>query len=182
MGKTDKQTPKDIARMIRVDHAGEHGAVHIYRGQLAVFDRLADKRDTAELIRHMQQQEQEHLETFDRLINERRIRPTALAPAWEAAGFLLGATTALMGEKAAMACTAAVEEVIDDHYAEQIDSLTATGEEKELVKTITKFRADEADHRDTALNHGAEQTPGYQLMRNVIRTGCQIAIKVSEKI
>ena len=108
----------------------------------------------------MAEQEQRHLKTFDRLVNERRVRPTALEPVWRVAGFALGAATALMGEKAAFACTAAVEEAIDEHYAAQIEALGDS--DPALKKTVEDFRADEAAHRQTALDHGAEQAPGYQ--------------------
>src|ERR1700753_2374490 len=114
-------SPVDIEAMIRVDHAGEYGAVRIYEGQLAVLKRR--KRASVETIPHMADQEQRHLKTFDKLVNERRVRPTALEPVWRMAGFALGAVTAAMGEKAAFACTAAVEEVIDEHYASQVAAL-----------------------------------------------------------
>ncbi len=171
--------------MLRVDHAGEYGAVRIYDGQRAVFAALPGKEKTCALIDHMAEQEQAHLETFDKLLNEHKIRPTILGPVWHAAGYGLGVVTALMGEKAAMACTAAVEEVIDDHYARQIETLqqdATRGENNELLNTIEGFRADEAAHRETALNHGAAEAPGYELMRAVIRFGCQTAIRISEKI
>jgi ubiquinone biosynthesis monooxygenase Coq7 len=162
--------------MIRVDHAGEYGAVRIYEGQLAVLG----KRGSADLIRHMAEQEQRHLKTFDRLVNERKVRPTALEPLWRVAGYALGLGTALMGEKAAFACTAAVEEAIDEHYASQIAEL---GErDPELKSTVEDFRADEAAHRQTALDHGAEQAPGYKLLSETIKAGCRIAIKLSERI
>ncbi len=174
-----------LETMLRVDHAGEYGAVRIYEGQRAVFAALPGKEKTCALIEEMAEQEQAHLDTFDKLLNQHQIRPTLLGPLWHAAGFSLGVVTALMGEKAAMACTAAVEEVIDDHYASQIETLrqdAARGENTELLETIESFRADEAAHRDTALNHGAEDAPGYQLMRSVIRFGCQTAIRISERI
>src|ERR1700760_3675582 len=142
-------SPTDTEAMIRVDHAGEYGAVRIYQGQLAVLKNSA----AADTIRHMAEQEERHLKTFDRLVNERRVRPTALEPVWRVAGFALGAATALMGEKAAMACTAAVEEVIDEHYAGQIAKL-GDGD-KELKSTVADFRADEIAHRDEALAQGA---------------------------
>ena len=131
--------------MIRVDHAGEYGAVRIYEGQLAVLKRRRAAR-SVETIQHMADQEQRHLKAFDRLVNERRVRPTALEPVWRIAGFALGAATAALGEKAAFACTAAVEEVIDEHYAAQIAAL----EDKDpaLKATVEDFRADEAAHRD----------------------------------
>src|ERR1700761_5409438 len=166
----------DVEAMIRVDHAGEYGAVRIYEGQLAVLK----GRASADTIRHMAEQEQHHLKTFDRLVNERKVRPTALEPVWRLAGFALGMGTALVGEKAAFACTAAVEEAIDEHYAQQIADL---GErDPALKKTVEEFRAEEAEHRQTALDHGAEQAHGYQLMRDVIKAGCRVAIKLSEKI
>ena len=170
-----------LEEMIRVDHAGEHGAVRIYDGQLAVFDKIPGMEKTAALIRHMAEQEEEHLTHFDRLIVERNIRPTAFGPLWEVAGFTLGAVTALMGEKAAMACTAAVETEIDAHYAAQLDELE-NGADDDLRTTIEKFRADEAAHRDTAMENGAEETPGYEMMSQLIRFGCRVAIRASEKI
>ena len=166
----------DIEAMIRVDHAGEYGAVRIYEGQLAVLK----GRASAQTIRHMAEQEQHHLKTFDRLVNERRVRPTALEPVWRVAGFALGAATALMGEKAAFACTAAVEEAIDEHYASQIEALG--DQDPALKKTVEDFRADEAVHRQTALDNGAEKTPGYRFLSEAIKAGCRVAIKLSEKI
>jgi 3-demethoxyubiquinol 3-hydroxylase len=177
-----KERPKapgagvDTESMIRVDHAGEYGAVRIYEGQLAVLG----KRGSAQTIRHMAEQEQHHLKAFDRLVNERKVRPTALEPLWRVAGFALGAGTALLGEKAAFACTAAVEEAIDAHYAEQIAALG--DRDPELKQTVENFRAEEAEHRQTALDHGAEQAPGYKLLSEAIKAGCRIAIKLSEKI
>ncbi len=166
----------DVAAMIRVDHAGEYGAVRIYEGQLAVLG----SKPAGETIRRMAAEEQRHLRTFDRLIVERRVRPTALEPVWRVAGFALGAATALMGEKAAMACTAAVEEVIDEHYAGQIAKL-GDGD-KELKSTVADFRADEIAHRDEALAQGAEQAPGYRLLSETIKAGCRIAIALSTRI
>jgi len=170
---------KDIESMIRVDHAGEYGAVRIYDGQLAVLDALNRNSPAADAIRKMAQQEERHLKTFDRLINERKVRPTALEPVWRLAGFALGAATALMGEKAAMACTAAVEEVIDEHYAGQLDRLSG---DTELKKTVTNFRNDEIAHRDEALLHGAEDARGYRLISEAIKGGCRLAICLSERI
>lgn len=166
-----------VERMIRVDHAGEYGAARIYRGQLDV---LGDRHPMTATIRHMEDQEQRHLETFDKLILDRNVRPTALAPLWHVAGYALGAATALMGPKAAMACTAAVEDAIDEHYATQIEELGE--DEAELKATITEFRADEAEHRTTALEHGAEETPGYGLMSAGIKAGCRVAIWLSERV
>ena len=180
-----KRTPKrpgvrkpGIEAMIRVDHAGEHGAVRIYDGQLAVFGKREATKRAAATIQEMAAQEQAHLKTFDRLIAERNVRPTAFAPVWNAAGFALGAVTALMGEKAAMACTEAVEEVIDEHYAKQ----EAVLDDQELKRTVTKFRADEIRHRDTAIEHGAREAPGYALLSRAIKAGCRLAIRLSERI
>ncbi len=173
---------KRLAEMIRVDHAGEHGAVRIYDGQLAIFGKVKGMEKTADLIRHMAEQEQEHLNHFDKLIVERQVRPTALGAFWDIAGFTLGAATALMGEKAAMACTAAVETQIDAHYAAQLEELAASGAYDDLQKTIEKFRADEAEHKQTALDEGASEAPGYELMTKIIPFGCRTAISVSEKI
>jgi ubiquinone biosynthesis monooxygenase Coq7 len=173
------QTP-DIESMIRVDHAGEYGAVRIYEGQLAVLGRRKGAEQSAEMIRHMAEQEQHHLKTFDRMVNERRVRPTALEPVWRVAGFALGFGTALMGEKAAFACTAAVEEAIDEHYAAQLEALGDS--DPALKQTVTDFRADEAAHRQTALDQGAEAAPGYKFLSEAIKAGCRVAIKLSEKI
>jgi ubiquinone biosynthesis monooxygenase Coq7 len=162
--------------MIRVDHAGEYGARRIYEGQLAVLG----NGEAGKQIRHMYQQELRHLETFDRLMAERRVRPTALQPLWHLAGFALGATTALLGEKAAMACTVAVEEVIDEHYAGQVAALGH--EEAALKDTLEEFRADELEHRDLALAHGAGAAPGYEVLSTAVKTGSRLAIWLSERI
>jgi 3-demethoxyubiquinol 3-hydroxylase len=169
----------ETAAMIRVDHAGEYGAVRIYEGQLAVFGERPQTQKTAAIIRRMAAQEQDHLKAFDKLVNDRKVRPTALEPIWRLAGFALGATTALMGEKAAMACTAAVEEVIDEHYARQIERLDA---DPELKAKVEQFRNDEIEHRNEALSHGAEQATGYKLLSESIKAGCRLAIKLSERI
>jgi ubiquinone biosynthesis monooxygenase Coq7 len=165
-----------IQRMIRVDHAGEYGAARIYAGQLAILGRSAK----ADLLRHMQQQEQEHLDTFNSVLADRHVRPTALLPFWHLAGFALGAATAALGERAAMACTVAVEETIDAHYTAQINRLADT--DAPLRGTLEKFRADEREHRDIALANEAEQAPGYRLLSAAIRTGCRIAIRLSERL
>lgn len=162
-------------RMIRVDHAGEYGAARIYAGQIAAL-----RRGDKDLLRHMAEQEQAHLRTFNAMVAERRVRPTALLPLWHVAGFVLGAVTAAMGEQAAMACTVAIEETIDEHYTTQINALGDS--DPELRDALVRFRADERDHRDIGLAHGAEQAPGYRLMTSAIRTGCRIAIKLSERI
>ena len=172
----DPTDAQRIARMIRVDQAGEFGAKRIYEGQLAV---LGDTR-VAPVLRHMAEQEREHLATFDRLIAERQVRPSALSPVWHVAGFALGAGTALLGEKAAMACTVAVEEAIDEHYAAQRDALPE-GEE-ELAGIIERFRQEELEHRDTGLDHGAEQAPAYRVLSAAIKTGTRAAIWFAERI
>lgn len=165
-----------VERILRVDHAGEYGAKRIYDGQLAVLGKSA----AAPTIRHMAQQEQAHLDAFDRLLPERRVRPTLLSPLWHVGGFALGAATALLGEKAAMACTEAVEEVIDEHYARQIEKLGEA--EPELRGTIEQFRADEITHRDTARAEGAAEAPGYELLSKGIRAITRGAIWLSERV
>src|SRR5579863_10699543 len=165
-----------IARMIRVDHAGEYGAKRIYAGQLAVLGR---SRKAAE-IRRMAEQEERHLAAFDRLLRERRERPTALSPLWHVAGFALGAATALMGERAAMACTVAVEEVIDEHYRDQLATLGDA--DAGLAAIVADFRADEIEHRHTALKHGAADTPGYSVLSAAIKAGSRLAIWLSTRI
>jgi ubiquinone biosynthesis monooxygenase Coq7 len=172
----DPMVAEITERMIRVDHAGEYGATRIYAGQLAVLGR-GGKGD---VLRHMQAQEQEHLRAFNAMVADRRVRPTALLPLWHLAGFALGAVTAALGEKAAMACTVAVEESIDAHYAAQLETLGDT--EPELRKTVAQFRAEELEHRDIGLEHGAEQAVGYRLLSRVIKAGCRAAIAISERV
>jgi ubiquinone biosynthesis monooxygenase Coq7 len=172
----DTSAATEIARIIRVDHAGEYGAARIYAGQLAVLGR----RESAPVLHEMQEQERQHLDRFAELIVQRRVRPTALLPLWHIAGFALGAATAALGERAAMACTVAIEEVIDAHYAGQIDKLDES--EAPLRSTLTSFRQDELAHRDVGLQHGAEQAPGYRLMSAAIKAGCRLAIRISERI
>jgi ubiquinone biosynthesis monooxygenase Coq7 len=166
--------------MVRVDHAGEFGAVRIYEGQLAVLRGRPGMDQTVAEIEHMAAQEDVHLETFDRMVVERGVRPTALAPVWHATGFALGAATALLGPKAAMACTAAVETEIDNHYASQLKELE--GKDPELTGFVEKFREEEIEHRDHALASGAEDAPAYPLLSRAIRFGCRAAIRLSEKI
>lgn len=166
-----------VARMIRVDQAGEYGAMRIYQGQLAV---LKGRRASAATVAHMAEQERAHLAAFDALMVARKVRPTALAPFWHVAGFALGAATALLGEKAAMTCTSAVEEVIDRHYSEQAAKLGP--DEAELKATIEAFRADEVAHRDTALAHGAEADPAQRLLAEGIKAATRLAIKLAERI
>ncbi|MDB5417335.1 MAG: ubiquinone biosynthesis protein [Phenylobacterium sp.] len=169
-----------LAEILRVDHAGELGAVHIYRGQRAVLGEAPGQARIAGQLAEMEAHEAEHLARFDRLLTERRVRPTAMAPVWRLAGFALGAGTALMGEKAAHACTEAVETVIEAHYAGQIAELE--GREPELAAELSRFRAEELAHRDQAVAEGAREAPGYALLSAVIRTGCRAAIKISEKL
>jgi 3-demethoxyubiquinol 3-hydroxylase len=163
-------------RMIRVDHAGEYGATRIYAGQLSVLGRGAK----GDILRRMQAQEQHHLRTFNDLIADRRVRPTVLLPFWHVAGFALGAVTAALGERAAMACTVAVEEAIDDHYSAQLETLADS--EPSLRQVVEQFRAEELEHRDIALEHGATQAVGYRFLSRAIKAGCRAAIAVSERI
>ena len=167
----------DIGSMIRVDQAGEYGATRIYCGQLAV---LGARQPAARAIARMQSQEERHLRRFDEMLVERGLRPTLLQPVWHAAGYALGAVTALMGPSAAMACTAAVETEIDRHYSEQRRALG--GAEPALDATIAEFQADELEHRDTAIAAGAESAFGYPLLSGLIRAGCRFAIHLSKRI
>ena len=170
-------TPRKLLeRIVRVDHAGEFGAARIYDGQLAIMGR-GPKGD---LIRHMKAQEQHHLDTFAGLVATRRVRPTLLLPLWNIAGFALGAVTAAMGDRAAMACTVAVETAIDEHYAEQAAALGE--DEAPLRATIERFRAEEEEHKEIGLDNEAELAPAYRLMSAVIKVGCKVAIKVSERV
>lgn len=166
-----------IDRMIRVDHAGEYGATRIYAGQLAVMGNRAPH--SAE-VEHMAEQEAAHKARFDALLAQRGVRPTALQPFWDVAGFALGAATALVGPEAAMACTAAIEEEIDRHYTQQLDELGE--DEPELAATIREFRDDERAHRAAALAAGAERAPAYPLLSGAIRLGCRMAIRLAERI
>jgi len=165
-----------LEEIIRVDHAGEYGATRIYDGQIAIFGKNSKIGKT---IQHMADQEQEHIEKFNDLILEHRVRPTALLPLWNIAGFTLGATSALMGEKVAMACTVAVEKVIGEHYRKQQNLLE--DDHKELKRTIAKFEKDELEHHDIGIAHDAEQTPGYTVLSKFIEFGCKTAIEVSKK-
>jgi ubiquinone biosynthesis monooxygenase Coq7 len=170
--------PRDelIRRMIRVDHAGEYGARCIYAGQLAVLGHRPD----AEPIRRMAAQEQRHLDAFDKMIVARRVRPTALHPLWHVAGYALGAATALLGREAAMACTVAVEEIIDEHYAKQAARLG--DEEPELRAAIEQFRVEEIEHRDLGLAEGAERAPAYEVLKGTIKAGSRLAIWLAERL
>ena len=172
----DPDAKRLVERMIRVDHAGEYGAVRIYEGQMAVLGRAV----VGGAIAHMADQERDHLAAFEKLLRERRVRPTALAPLWHAGGFALGAATAALGPRTAMACTAAVEEVIDDHYADQIEKLGE--DEADLRASMESCRADEAAHRDTAYEHGAREAPGYGVLTVAIKAGTRLAIWLSERV
>ena len=174
VNKTDRKT---LEQIIRVDHAGEYGATKIYEGQIAIFG-----KDTkiGKTIQHMADQEQEHIEKFQELIIAERVRPTFFLPLWNIAGYALGAGTALMGKKAAMACTVAVEKVIGEHYNEQATLLEE--DQKKLKMTIKKFAADELEHHDIGIAHDAESTPGYKALTKIIEFGCKTAIAVSKKI
>ena len=167
----------DSDSMLRVDQAGEYGATRIYAGQLAVLRRNAPE---SKLIARMAAQEERHLKRFNELMAERRVRPTALQPLWSIAGFGLGAATALLSEKAALACTDAVETEIDKHYAAQLKQLGT--DDPELAGDIADFRADELEHRDTARQAGAAQAVGYPLLTAAIRAGCRVAIGLSKRI
>lgn len=168
-----------LAEILRVNHAGELGAVAIYRGQRAVLGEARGHERIAGQLAEMEAQEAEHLARFDRLITERRVRPTALSPLWRAAGFALGAGTALIGDKAVHACTEAVETVIAEHYAGQIDELA--GHDPDLTAELSRFRDEEVAHRDLAAAEGATGAPGYALLAAAIRVGCRAAIRISEK-
>lgn len=172
----DLNREDSIARMVRVNQAGEYGAKRIYEGQLAV---LAGT-DAEPILREMLDQELAHLDRFDQELTDRKIRPTALQPFWHLAGFALGAGTALLGRDAAMACTVAVEEVIDEHYAEQTRDLGE--DEPELKSTIEQFRADEQHHRDVGLEEGAENAPAYPVLTGAIKAGSRLAIWLSTRV
>lgn len=167
---------EELARIIRVNHAGEYGAKRIYQGQMAVLKQSA----SLPVIAHMAEQEEVHLSYFEQEIIKRKVRPTALFPLWHVSGFLLGAATAFLGEKAAMACTAAVEEVIDQHYAKQLQQLDDS--EKELKNTIARFREEEIEHKDTALAHKAEEAPAYILLSTAIKLGSKAAIWLASRV
>ena len=165
-----------VEAMIRVDHAGEYGAVRIYAGQLAVLG----GSPAGAAIRAMAEQERRHLDGFDRVLADRRVRPTLLSPLWHVAGFALGAGSALLGPQAAMACTQAVEEVIDEHYTAQADRLG--DDEADLRAMIEDYRADERAHRDRAVAEGAGQAPGHDLLTGAVKAGSRLAIWLSTRI
>jgi len=162
--------------MIRVDQAGEYGATRIYAGQLAI---MGDRTPAAREIAGMARQEERHRAFFDSMIADRGVRPTLLQPFWTVAGFALGAATAAIGPEAAMACTAAVETEIDKHYSEQLQQLGDS--DPDLSAAIAEFQAEEVEHRETALAHGAESAPAYPLMSALIRLGCRVAIETAKR-
>ncbi len=179
-GRSKRTASPRIKEMLRVDHAGEYAAVAIYDAQSKVFGRSPKTREISRQLAHMRDEEQEHLDAFNELLLENNARPTALIGLWKLASTGLGIGTALMGEKAAHACTEAVENVIEQHYAEQINQ--TKNSEPELCARFTQFREDELRHRDTAIEHGAKDAPAYPLLTVVITAGCKTAIKLSEKI
>lgn len=178
---TDRWRPGDgrpnTPSMLRVDQAGEFGATRIYAGQLAVLKRSSP---AAHLVARMASQEERHLKRFNHLLAERRVRPTLLHPLWHAGGFALGAVTALISEKAAMACTDAVETEIDRHYEEQLVELGDS--DPELAADIREFQAEELEHRDTAREAGALEAPAYPVLTTAIRGFCRVAIELSKRI
>jgi ubiquinone biosynthesis monooxygenase Coq7 len=175
--KTSAQRARAMERMIRVNQAGEFGAKRIYAGQLAV---MGDRTPAARSIAHMAEQEERHLNAFDKMMAERGVRPTALHPIWNVAGFALGAVSAAIGPEAAMACTVAVETEIDRHYSEQLAEIGDS--DPELSAMILDFQADELEHKATALAQGAERAPAYPLMSALVRISCRTAIAVSKHI
>ena len=172
----ERDPAAEIARMLRVDHAGEYGATRIYQGQL---DFLGRSRAAGE-VRRMAESEQRHLARFEALLYQRRVRPTLLHPLWTVAGYALGAATALLGERAAMACTAAIEDVTDMHYQRQAEYLADA--DPELQDTIVAFRDDELAHREIAIAQGAEDALGYELITGAIRAGSRLAIWLSTRL
>ena len=177
MKKTNKKTLEEI---IRVDHAGERGAIKIYEGQLLALKTIKQDNDLKDKIEKMKEQEKEHLEYFEKEIQKRKIKPTYLLPVWDLMGVALGFGTALLGKKAAMLCTASVEEVIEDHYQNQLKKIG--DDEKDLKGKIEKFKGDEVEHKNMAYESGATNKGLYSIMDKVIRTGSRIAITISEKI
>jgi ubiquinone biosynthesis monooxygenase Coq7 len=176
-----KQTnKKKLEEFIRVDHAGERGAIKIYEGQLLALNTLVNNDDLKQKIYEMKKHEEEHSNFFDNEIEKRNINPTKLLPLWDLLGLGLGFGSAILGKKAAMLCTASVEEVIDEHYKNQINQIEV--DEKDLKEKIIKFRQDELDHKDIAYEEGATKKGLYSIMDKVLKTGSKIAIKVSEKI
>ena len=176
MKKTDK---KKLEEYIRVDHAGERGAIKIYEGQLLALNTFNKDEKLKKLVEEMKVHEEEHSDFFEKEINKRRIKPTRFLKLWDLLGLGLGFGTTILGKEAAMLCTASVEEVIQDHYANQINQLE--DDERELKEKIVKFREDEMNHKDIAYNEGASKKGLYKILDNIIKTGSRVAIKISEK-
>ena len=177
MKKTDKKTLEEI---IRVDHAGERGAIKIYEGQLLALKTLIKNNNLMNQIEQMKEQEREHFEYFEKEIQKRQIQPTYFLPLWDLIGVALGFSTVVMGKKAAMLCTASIEEVIDDHYIRQVDDLG--DDEINLKEKIIKFRNDELNHKNFAYQEGATTKGIYSILDKIIKTGSKLAIQVSKKI
>ncbi len=175
-----KKTDKKVQEFIRVDHAGERGAVKIYEGQLLALNTIVKNDNLKKTIEDMKEHEMEHCQFFEKEIKKRNIEPTKFLPLWDLLGVSLGFGSTLLGKKAAMLCTASVEEVIDKHYLDQINQLGP--DEKELKKKITKFRQDELDHKEIAYEEGASKKGLYAIMDKIIKTGSKLAINISEKI
>ena len=176
MKKTDK---KLLEQFIRVDHAGERGAIKIYEGQLLALKTFMKNDKLKNQIEEMKEHEKEHAEFFDKEIKKRNIKPTKFLPLWDLLGVGLGFGSTILGTKAAMLCTASVEEVIDEHYQNQINRIE--DDEKELKKKIVKFREDELHHKDIAYDNGATKEGFYSILDKVIKTSSRIAITISEK-
>ena len=175
-----KSTNKRTEEFIRVDHAGERGAVKIYEGQLLALNTLIKDENLKKTIEEMKVHEKEHCAFFESEIKKRNIKPTKFLPLWDLLGVSLGFGSTILGKKAAMLCTASVEEVIDEHYQNQINQLGS--DEKELKKKIIKFREDELHHKDIAYQKGATKKGFYSIMDKIIKTGSKIAINISEKV
>ncbi len=175
-----KTNPKKIEEFIRVDHAGERGAIKIYEGQLLALSTLVKDDELKKTIKNMKEHEEVHCNFFENEIKKRDIKPTKLLPLWDLLGVGLGFGSTILGKKAAMLCTASVEEVIDGHYKNQIDQIGP--DEKNLKNNIIKFREDELHHKDIAYNEGASKKGFYSIIDKVIKTGSKLAIKISEKI
>ena len=177
MKKTDQ---KILEEVIRVDHAGERGAIKIYEGQLLALSTIKQDKNLKKIIEEMKEHEKEHLEYFEKEIQKRKMKPTYLLPLWDLMGVSLGFGSALLGKKATLLCTASVEEVIEDHYENQLGKIGE--DEKDLKTKIEKFKGDEVNHKNTAYESGASRTGIYSIMDKIIRTGSKIAISISEKI
>ena len=177
MKKTDQKILEEI---IRVDHAGERGAIKIYEGQLLALSTIKQDKNLKKIIEEMKEHEKEHLEYFEKEIQKRNMKPTYFLPVWDLMGVSLGFGSALLGKKATLLCTASVEEVIENHYENQLGKIGE--DEKDLKTKIEKFKGDEVNHKNIAYESGASRTGIYSIMDKIIRTGSKIAITISEKI